>query len=492
MRKKRFLIPHYFIVITLFFYGNSYTQDSIEKGFNCFSMLVGKNASVDGSVMFAHNEDDSGEQLVNYYKVQRVKHKLGGKIIAKNGAEIPQVEETNSYFWFEMPKMEFSDSYINEWGVAIASDQCTSREKDGELKDGGITYWLRRLVAERAKSAKQGVKIAGKLIEEYGYASCGRTYVIADQNEGWMLAVVNGKHWVAKRVPDDHVAVIPNYYTIGEINLADTTNYLGAADIVEYAITKGWYDPDHDGKFHFARAYSDSGTLKSKGNIHRMWRGVNLIAGKNFAINDSFPFSLKPEKKISLQDLMKVMRDHYEGTKLDNSQNYEKGNPYKLNRSTICAGSNKYSFIAQLRSWLPLEIGTVVWLAQRRTDSQPFIPWYFGISKIPDGFAYGNYELALKKHFDPPEFYYEKTHEHAFWAFVKLAEWVDDDYINRIKKVQKKRDELETKVVNNQIQFEKRVIKLYSESPQAVKNMLTIYSSELAEKTLKIAKEFTN
>ena len=76
MRKKRFLIPHYFIVITLFFYGNSYTQDSIEKGFNCFSMLVGKNASVDGSVMFAHNEDDSGEQLVNYYKVQRVKHKL--------------------------------------------------------------------------------------------------------------------------------------------------------------------------------------------------------------------------------------------------------------------------------------------------------------------------------------------------------------------------------------------------------------------------------
>ena len=344
MRKIHILILLFFVVITLFFYENNFAQDSIEKGFNCFSMLVGKNASADGSVFFAHNEDDGGEQLVNYYKVPRVKHKIGGKIIVKNGVEIPQVPETYSYLWLEMPKMEFSDSYINEWGVAIASDQCTSRETDGELQDGGIAYWLRRLVAERAKTAKQGVKIAGKLIEEYGYASSGRTYVIADRNEGWMLAAVYGKHWVAKRVPDDHVAVIPNYYTIGEINLADTTNFLGAADIIEYAITKGWYDPDIDGKFHFARVYSDSGNLNHNGNIHRMWRGVNFIACNNFAINDSFPFSLKPEKKISLRDLMKVLRDHYEGTELDYSQNYEQGNPYKLNHSTICAGSNQYGF----------------------------------------------------------------------------------------------------------------------------------------------------
>ena len=279
MRKIHFLSLLYFVVISLFFCGNNFAQNSIEKGFNCFSMLVGKNASVDGSVMFAHNEDDGGEQLVNYYKVPRVQHKIGAEIIAKNGAEILQAPETYSYLWLEMPKMEFSDSYINEWGVTIASDQCTSREKDGELQDGGIGYWLRRLVAERAKTAKQGVKIAGELIEEYGYASSGRTYVIADQNEGWMLAAIYGKHWVAKRVPDDHVAVIPNYYTIGEINLADTTNYLGAADIIKYSITKGWYDPDIDGKFNFARAYSDSGNLNHNGNIHRMWRGVNLIAG---------------------------------------------------------------------------------------------------------------------------------------------------------------------------------------------------------------------
>jgi len=489
MKSIRSLVILIFSFIVFLVFKNIFAEEPIEKGFNCFSILVGKNASVDGSVLFAHNEDDGGVQLVNYYKVPRIKHEKDEIITFRNGAVISQAAETNEYLWFEMPGMEVSDSYINEWGVAIASDVCNSREQNGELKNGGITYWLRRLVIERAKSAKEGIKIAGELIQEYGYASSGRTYVIADPNEGWMLSAVFGKHWVAQRIPDDHVAVLPNYYTIGEIDLADTTNFFGSPDIIDYAVQQGWYNPESDGKFHFAQVYSQPEALTSTGNIHRMWRGINLITGENYTVDDEFPFSLKPKKKISLQDLKNVLRDHYEGTELDNTQGYKLGNPHQENSAAICANSTQYGFIAQLRNWLPLEIGAVVWLAQRRPDSQAFIPWYSGINKIPAGYAYGDFKSALEQHFNPLESIHEKTNKHAFWAFVTLAEWIDEDYGKRIKRVQQKWEGIEEKVINDQLGFEKKVLKIYEMSPLIARQLLTKYSSGWAKNSWQIAKE---
>ncbi len=148
--------------------------------------------------MFAHNEDDWGDRIVNFYKVPAMQHKAGETITLKNEGELKQVSKTYSYLWLEMPEMEFSDSYMNEWGVTIGSDACMSREKKAKLTDGGIGYWLRRAMAERATSAREAVKIGGALVEQYGYSSSGRTYCIADAHEAWMLAVVNGKHWVAQ------------------------------------------------------------------------------------------------------------------------------------------------------------------------------------------------------------------------------------------------------------------------------------------------------
>lgn len=469
--------------------GSAFAQSIPENDFNCFSILVGKKASADGSVLFAHNEDDGGVQLVNYYKVPRIEHEPGETITLSTGAVIPQAKVTNSYFWFEMPGMDFSDSYMNEWGVVIASDACGSRERNPELTDGGIKYWLRRLIAERARSAKQGVKIGGKFIEEYGYASSGRTYVIADANEGWMLSAVNGKHWVAQRVPDDHVAVLPNYYTIGEIDLADTSNFLGSSDLIDYAVEQTWYDPGKDGAFHFARVYSSPGNLKHLGNIQRKWRGMNLIAGTSFALDDEFPFSLKPKEKIAAQDLMKVLRDHYEGTELDETKGYTLGNPYKMNRSTICASSTQYGFVAQLRGWMPVEIGTLLWLAQFRPDSQAFLPWYIGISHMPDGFAYGDYRSALAEHFDPPENIHDKTRPHAFWSFVTLAEKVDENYGTSIKVVQKKWGDLEKDIFKEQSKFDIKALKVYKYNPDEAKKLLTEFTNGWALKAKKMADE---
>ena len=143
--------------------------------YNCFSILVGKDATTDGSVLFAHNEDDSGVNLVNWYKVPKLIHATGENILLINGGQLPQVDETFSFLWLEMPGQTFSDSYINEYGVTIASNACRSKEDSAELVNGGIGYYLRRIMVERAKSAKEAVRIAGSIVDSIGYASSGRT-----------------------------------------------------------------------------------------------------------------------------------------------------------------------------------------------------------------------------------------------------------------------------------------------------------------------------
>ncbi len=324
-----------FIIVSL-----AQAQEAQPIDFNCFSILIGKNATVDGSVMFAHNEDDWGDRIVNFYKVPASTHKPVDSIVMKNGGKMEQAKETWSYTWLEIPELEFSDSYINQWGVTIASDACVSREKEPELTDGGIGYRLRRAMAERAKSAREAVKIGGALIDKYGYSSSGRTYCIADPNEAWMLSVVKGKHWIAQRVPDDHVAIIPNYYTITKINIYDTMNFYGSPDLFEYGIEKGWFDPVDPGDFNFREIYSDQGNLESMGNIVRHWSSINMLADKHYDINDDLPFSFKPKEKVTLKMLYEVLRNHHEGTEYDKSENYTKGNPHEHGR-TICSNSTQ-------------------------------------------------------------------------------------------------------------------------------------------------------
>ena len=481
MKTKR-LFSTLLIILLIFIVNISNANNCCLIKSDCFSIVVGKNASIDGSVLFAHNEDDDGPQIVNYYIVPASTHSSEEYILLKNGGQVPQVKKTYRYLWFQMPGMNFSDSYFNEYGVCVASDQCLSKEEQGELSHGGISYWLRRLIAERANSAREGVKIAGKLIEEYGYNSSGRTYIIADPNEAWMLSVVFGKHWVAQRVPDDKVAVIPNYFTIGEIDLSDTLNFLGSMDIINYAFERGWYNPEEDGSFNFAKAYSSFESRQAKGNIHRMWRGLNLLAKEEYNITDEFPFAFEPKKKLSVQDLIDVLRDHYEGTELDKSLHYELGSPYEFNGSTICAASNQYGFVTQLRNWLPNDIGTIIWFSQRRPDSQPFIPWYFGINKIPiDYNDHIDFKHALDTHFG----WYILNSIHAYYTFNELAEKVEKSYSESIFKIKNRWSKFEKELFKNQESFEKEVMNEFDKEKR--QELLTNYTIDLAEEVWKIS-----
>jgi len=466
MKRSFFL----FIGLILF---SVYSQGQSPQGsLNCFTMVAGKDATVDGSVIIAHNEDDHGKNLVNWYRVPRRNHEQGETITLATGAEVPQVETTYGYIWLEMPGMKFADSYVNEHGVVIASNACASREDNPELTDGGIGYWLRRLMAERAASAREAVEVAGQLIEQYGYASSGRTYSVADHREAWVMSVVNGKHWVARRVPDDKVMVIPNYYTIRQVNLSNEAVFMGSHDLIDYARQRGWYEPRKEGPFNFRKAYGHPGSLASDGNIPRKWRGLELITGRHFEMEESFPFAVVPEKRLGAEDFMRVLADHYEGTEWDESQRYRNGEPHAHGVNSICAPHNQYGFVTQLRKDMPVDIGTVMWLAPRRPCIQPFVPWYLGMQDIPASFAQSDPRTALENHFEAPENMHEAAPQHAFTRYARFANYVDNNYKDLFRSIHDFKSNTQQQMFREQGSVEKQALENYhSDKDQALEGL---------------------
>ena len=235
---------------------------SAAQDYNCFSVIAGRDATVDGSVLMAHNEDDSGEQMLNIYVV-------------------PGGERNLRYIWCEFPGMEVSDVLMNQFGVSIASNGCPSREDKGEFTGEGVLYEVRMAVAKYARTAREAVSVIGSMVETFGYKGSGRSYIVADPSEGWVVSVVKGKHWVAQRVPDDKVMTIPNYYVIQDVDLDDEENFAGSEDIIEYAISRGWYDPAKDGAFSFARAYASEASVSSLNNRSRHHEAWTYFFGQD-------------------------------------------------------------------------------------------------------------------------------------------------------------------------------------------------------------------
>ncbi|MCP4146753.1 MAG: dipeptidase, partial [bacterium] len=189
-----------FIIVALIFLAcfSLEAKPEVSGAYNCFTILVGKDASSDGSVLLAHNEDDSGKNFfVNLHKVPAAKPDPYNRITLKNNGVVSQSKGAHGFLWLQIAGTEFGDTYLNEKGVVITSNGCLSREDKAVLSHGGIGIMLRRLMIERASSAREAVKIGGSLIEKYGYYSSGRSYAVADANEGWLLQVVKGKYWVA-------------------------------------------------------------------------------------------------------------------------------------------------------------------------------------------------------------------------------------------------------------------------------------------------------
>lgn len=447
---------------------------------NCFTVIVGRKASADGSVIVGHNEDDRGNIIVNLRKIQARDYGAPQTVRLGKGGTFETDGKTGEFLWIEATTQEFADSFINGHGVLITSDSCPSRVTKDDVTDGGIGYMLRRIMAEKATSARDAVKIGGGLVEIYGYRASGRTYLIADRNEAWMMAVLKGRHWFAERIPDDEVAVIPNRYTIKHIRLDDTDYFLGSRDIVAYARTNGWYDETKDGPFDFQKAFvrPSGANLVSDGNTLRQWRGLNRLSGRKWAIGDDFPFSFKPGKKVAAESLMELLRDHYEGTEYDATDGYKKGTPNKTKFRTICTSSTIYSFIASINGKRPEPVSVSVWLAFGKPDTTVYLPLYYGVDNLPVGAGLGihthDYEVFDKQHFDDAEFKAGKDNL-LQTKVLELQNAVEANYASMIETLKKELFPAEKLMVENRRKFESDFLTLDAKDKKGAMAKLDAY-----------------
>lgn len=483
----------------------------------CFAVVVGKDASADGSVLFGHLEQNGGLRNMSYRYVPRMQHSAGSMVQLRRGGSWPQVEETWAYLWTSNPGVEFSDGYFNEWGVAVSSDACRTREDSydelvarGDITDGGIGFQLRRIIAQRATTAREGLGIAIELLNHFGYVASGRTYVIADANEAWMLAVVRGKHWIAQRVPDDAIVLLPNVHIIGsEADLNDTDHVIASDGLVEYAIERGWYDPDSGEVFSFREAFNllphESSFRYEQGADARQWFSQSLVIDKliELPIEEQLPFALYPDRKFDVKDLADLLRSHghQEGQNPDISKSYALGMPkdasphHEPGIGAICSATVQELVIYQLRNWMPAAIGSVAWRTTAAPCGSVLVPWYSGIIKTPAPY-YKNWPLEqaldLTNQFNPPHGTFEYDHNNAFDVFNALENMIDLNYPQNIKKVREEWDSFEEEQFAMQQAIEEVALKLWKQDKELAVSFLTTYSNQQAMQVLDKAKQMLN
>ena len=275
----------------------------------CSGILVGKDVSTTGRVLFGHNEDDGGRLFVRHHLVPACDWPVGVRIRwDERFAAVPQPAKTLGYFWTEVVGATSADAFYNECGVMIASDSGgKTKVNDGELVDGGVLFAVRRAVAERAHTAREGVRVIAGLVEKYGYAQPGRIYLIADRDEAWAMQVLRGHHWAAQRCPDDAVVFVPNNLTIGMLPDRPTDDILFSAGIREYAEKNGWWTRGQP--FDFAAVFQGPSCRRNPHNTFRSRYVLERLTGRTFP-GDDFPFAAKPQAKVSPAALTQALSAH--------------------------------------------------------------------------------------------------------------------------------------------------------------------------------------
>jgi len=489
----------------------------------CYAFVAGKKATVDGSVLVAHSEMNApAPKYIDFFVMPRVYQTDGKRVIMPSGGSFDDVRESWSYLRSQNYGVNGSDGFLNEWGVAIVSDATPTREDDidvcikrGDIVNGGISFQIRIEVAKRAKTAREGLKIIGWLVEKFGSPGRGATLIVADPNEAWLVCVVRGKRWVAQRVPDDEVAVLANVISIREINLKDTMNFLGSKDIISYAIQRGWYDPKLGEPFDFKKAYearSESVVSTSGGSCvvdfskpgwfeqqygvdPRQWRGICLVTGNDepFPRDSILPFSVKPNRLLTVKDMRNFLSDHLEGTDFDKTEGYEKGSPHSVMHyydGVICTKMSQEGAVFQLRSWLPREVANIYWRITAASCSGALTPWYSGITyTAPSYYRYSPLQTISEEfHFNPPHDAFQYDANKAFYIFNDLEFFLDMNYKVNIDTVRKTWNDLEEILFASQQDIEQIAVKLLVKDNAMGRAFLTNYSNAQAMLALEKAK----
>lgn len=501
----------------------------------CTTLLVTKGASEDGSVIVAHSDDSElfDQRLVYvpaadhkpgsfrpvYYDASSLGNKPeyhGYELSRYVGTErgptyvnsdqpqsiplgyIPQVEHTYAYF-------DGSYAIMNEHQLMFG--ECTDGTKiQPDPIPGKLIFYsaeLSRVAAERCKTAREAVELIGYLIENYGYYGTGETLPIGDTEEGWVIEMApspegTGGLWVAKKVLDGEVFVAANELRIREID-PDDPNMLYSKNLHAIAEKHGWWKPE-DGKLDWLRTVSLGEYSHPYYSLRRVWRLQSRMAPSQEkspwvedGLTNEYPFSIKPDKKLSVRDVMSLYRDYYQGTEFDQSKGITAGpfgSPYRY-PGPMDAGNDTgdpnaklegawerpisiyrcgFSYVCQARGWLPDPIGGLLWFGPDSPMSTCYVPFYAGVSSI----------AAPYYTCDTTAF----NQDSAWWAFNFVANWAGLKYSYMIKDIQQKQDEIEYALIESIKEMDKQALALYKEDPQKAQELLTTYCKTQANQVV--------
>ena len=470
----------------------------------CTSLLVGRLASVDGSTMTSHSCDSNTDRT--WISLEpRMSHPPGSMATVWMepkltlgpddddripSGEISQVETTWKFMNAAYPIM-------NEHQVAIG--ETTTGGKRALRSRAGIidAPELYRILLERATTAREAIRIADELTREYGYNDWGECFTFADPEEVWFFEILGpgegkvGAVWAAVRLPDDEVAVSANAHRILELDLENPDRFLASENVFSLAEEMGWWDPDSGEPFRFSYAYADRNSLYSR---RREWRALSLLAPslELHPESENYPLSVKPDAKVSVADLLEIFRDSYEGTPFDMTRRLTVvdgegkavkspvANPFMnadlrelfgiQRERTIASPTATYVQITQSRSWLPDPIGGLVWLGYDNPATTPHIPFYIGITQMPESYRV-----------DGRRAYREDC---AWWAFRRASKLSYFRYQDMRPVLEEVWRPIEEEAFARQAAIEAQALALYEEDPARAEAFLTEYVHGLANATV--------
>ncbi|MBA7559673.1 hypothetical protein ES708_01288 [subsurface metagenome] len=483
-----------------------------QTGNACTNFLITKGASVDGSTMITYAADS---------------HVLFGELYFMPSADYPDGTMLDVYEWDTGKYLgkikQVTHTYsvvgnINEHQVAIGETtyggRSELRDPEGLIDYGSLMY----ITLQRSQNAREVIKTIAELLDEYGYCSSGESFSISDKNEVWIMELIGkgkgntGAVWVARRIPDGYISGHANQARITTFPLENGKTSISsdnldkifepaietvyAADIIEVARNMEYFDGKNK-DFSFSDAYAPVDFSGARFCEARVWSGFNKVTSgmdkyleyaMGYDLHNKMPLWVKPDEKVSVHDVMGMMRDYFQNSPMDMTKDMGAG-PFEniiryrpltwkvdektyFNERAVSTQQTGFSFVTQSRNWLPDPIGGIIWFSVDDTYTTVYTPMYCGMTEVPHTYAVGNGSMM------------EYSDDAAFWVFNQVSNFAYTRYNYIYKDIREKQEELEMKYINAVPVVDKAAQELYKSNPEQAIEFITDFSVNSGNRTV--------
>lgn len=483
-----------------------------QTGNACTNFLITKGASVDGSTMITYAADS---------------HVLFGELYFMPSADYPDGTMLDVYEWDTGKYLgkikQVTHTYsvvgnINEHQVAIGETtyggHSELRDPEGLIDYGSLMY----ITLQRSQNAREAIKTIAELLDEYGYCSSGESFSISDKNEVWIMELIGkgkgntGAVWVARRIPDGYISGHANQARITTFPLENGKTSISSdnldkifepaietvysADIIEVARNMEYFDGKNK-DFSFSDAYAPVDFGGARFCEARVWSGFNKVTSgmdkyleyaMGYDLHNKMPLWVKPDEKVSVHDVMGMMRDYFQNSPMDMTKDMGAG-PFEniiryrpltwkvdektyFNERAVSTQQTGFSFVTQSRDWLPDPIGGIIWFSVDDAYTTVYTPMYCGMTEVPHTYAVGNGSMM------------EYSDDAAFWVFNQVSNFAYTRYNYIYKDIRKKQEELEMKYINAVPVVDKAAKELYKSNPKEAIEFITDFSVNSGNRTV--------